>query len=244
MNSVCTGLPGDLCQTAQVADEDARRAAVKAALAYVRPEMTLGLGSGRAVFALAQALGGFDYAGSITTVCGSPETERRASEAGLTVRGLDDVTRVDLVIDGADEVDPDLALIKGGGAALLREKLLIRAADQVVIICEAHKLVQRLGDTRRLPVEVVPYGWTWTRERVLRLTSSAELRRHEDGSPVLTAESDYLLDVAVADGDIAEFAHALTAALGVVEHGLFLGDADVVLVGNEDGTVDQRLRST
>lgn len=222
--------------------EDARQAAVTIALDFVQPKMTLGLGSGRAVFALAEALGSFDYAGSITAVCGSPETERRAAQAGLAVVSLDDVTTVDLVIDGADEVDPELDLIKGGGAALLREKLLIRAADQVIIICEAPKQVERLGDSRLLPVEVVPYGWTWTRDRILRLTSSAQLRRHDDLSPVVTAESDYLLDVTMAEGDIAEFAHALTDTLGVVEHGLFIGDADVVLIGNEDGTVDRRLR--
>lgn len=219
-----------------MADEDARLAAVKAALEYIEPNMTVGLGSGRAVFALADAIGERFADAEITVVGASPDTEQRAADAGLKLAMLDDLGRIDIVLDGADEVDGQLGLIKGGGAALLREKMLCHAADRTVIFCQARKQVERLGDTRSLPVEIVTFGWTWTRRRILEFAPAAELRRNDDGSPVVTAESDYLLDVTIPEGDIREFAHALTDTLGVVEHGLFLDEAEVVILGDEDGT--------
>ncbi len=221
-----------------MADEDARQAAVKGALAYVEPGMTLGLGSGRAVFALARAIGAREDAATFTVVGASPDTEAHAHQAGLKVISLADADQIDIALDGADEVDDSLGLIKGGGAALLREKLLSHAADRTVIFCQASKRVTRLGATRPLPVEIVPYGWPWTCARVLDLSSSARLRRTEEGDPVLTAEQDYLLDVEVPPGDLADFAHALTDTLGVVEHGLFLEEADIVVLGHEDGSTE------
>jgi ribose 5-phosphate isomerase A len=152
---------------------------------------------------------------------------------------LDGATRLDLAIDGADEIDPDLGLIKGGGAALLREKIVVAAAERFVVVCEARKQVARLGETFRLPVEVVRFGWQDTRRRVLDLLPSAELRSADGGDPVVTDEGHHLLDCELSpDGDLGTLALHLKATIGVVEHGLFLGMADEALLGSPDGSLE------
>ncbi len=156
-------------------DAEARAAAVVAALRHVEPGMTIGLGSGRAVFALADALAGArsgpgSGAPPRVTVA-SPVTEARARAAGLEVVALDDAGRLDLAIDGADEVDPRLDVLKGGGAALLREKLVMASADRVLIVAERRKYVERLGSMHPLPVEVVRFGWATTRRSPRRATT-------------------------------------------------------------------------
>jgi len=161
-----------------------------------------------------------------------------ALAAGIEVVEPDGSLRLALAIDGADEVDPQLGLIKGGGAALLREKLLVLAAERFVVVCEEPKRVRRLGETRGLPVEVVRFAWGDTRRRLLSLVPSAELRVEEDGSPLVTDEGNCLLDVELPrSGDLGELAAALKATVGVVEHGLFLGLASLALVGQDDGSV-------
>jgi ribose 5-phosphate isomerase A len=219
-------------------DIQARAAAVAAARHHVEPGMTIGLGSGRAVFALADALA--DTGGGkppVRVVVASQVTEARARAAGLEVIGLDDVVRIDLSIDGADELDPQLNLLKGGGAALLREKLVMACADRVLIVAERRKYVERLGTLHPLPVEVVRFGWVTTRLRLLDLVPDATLRRQPGGEPVVTDEGHYLLDCPIPAGDLAALAAALKATLGVVDHGLFLGAANEALLGNDDGTV-------
>ncbi len=219
-------------------NDPSRLAAVAAAIEEVEPGMTLGLGSGRAVFALADAL--VERYGSKTTfraAVASAVTAEHVGHSGIEVIDLTADVRIDLAIDGADEVDPDLGLIKGGGAALLHEKLIIAAADRVIIMAEASKKVARLGDVRRLPVEVVKYGWEVTSQRILQLTDTADLRT-DNGRPVVTEENDLLLDVTIPPGDLHEFAARLKATLGVVEHGLFLDQADEVIFGSPDGTTE------
>jgi ribose 5-phosphate isomerase A len=216
----------------------ARAAAVAAARKYVRPGMTIGLGSGRAVFALTDTLAGA-WAGkaSLRVVVASPDTAKRARAAGLELADIDEVGRLDLSIDGADEVDPKLNLLKGGGAALLREKLVMACADRVLIVAEWRKHVERLGSVHSLPVEVVRFGWVTTMRRLLALVPDAMLRRAPGGDPVVTSEGHYLVDCPIPPGDIAELATAIKSTLGVVEHGLFLGIASEALLGHDDGTV-------
>jgi ribose 5-phosphate isomerase A len=222
-----------------IEDIQARAVAVAAARHHVEPGMTIGLGSGRAVFALTDALA--DAAGGkppVRVVVASQVTEARARAAGLEVVGLDDVGRMDLSIDGADEVDPLLDLLKGGGAALLREKLVMASAERVLIVAERRKYVERLGTLHLLPVEVVRFGWGTTRRRLLDLVPDATLRRQAGGEPIVTDEGHYLLDCPIPKrGDIAALAEAVKSTLGVVEHGLFLGAASEALLGNDDGTV-------
>jgi ribose 5-phosphate isomerase A len=219
-------------------DDPARAAAVAAARARIEPGMTVGLGSGRAVFALIDLLGAtWPSPSPPRAVVASSRTEARARAAGIDLVDLDDDLSLDLAVDGADQVDHRLALLKGGGGALLREKLVLAAARRVVIVAEAPKLVDRLGGTRPLPVEVVRFAWPTTRRRLLDLVPSATLRRTGAGPPFVTDEGHHLLDCRIPDGDLPSLASAVKATLGVVEHGLFVDAADEVLLGHPDGTV-------
>jgi len=219
-------------------DDPARAAAVAAARTRVEAGMTIGLGSGRAVFALVEALASkWRGPSGLRAVTASSATEARARAAGIDLVELDGELVLDLAIDGADEVDRGLGLIKGGGSALLREKLVMAAARRVLIVAEASKFVERLGTIHPLPVEVVRFAWPSTRLRLLELVPAAVLRVTADGAPLVTDEGHYLIDCAVPDGDLAALGAAVKATLGVVEHGLFLGMADEVLLGRTDGSV-------
>src|SRR3954447_25221598 len=146
--------------------------------------MTIGLGSGRAVWAVLALLRGRD----VRVAAASTRTEELLRDAGIEVVELDGSVRLALAIDGADEVDPGLGLIKGGGAAMLREKLVVKAAERFVVVAEASKKVDRLGATRRLPVEVVRFAWRDTHRRLLKLVPAADLRMSERGDVVVTDE--------------------------------------------------------
>jgi ribose 5-phosphate isomerase A len=216
-------------------DSPARSAAARAAADLVQPGMTIGLGSGRAVWAVLELLRGRD----VRVAAASSRTEALLREAGIEMVELDGSIRLALVIDGADEIDPDLGLIKGAGAAMLREKLLVCAAERFVVVCEATKQVDRLGRTFPIPVEVVRFAWADTRRRLLELVPSAELRTG-DGEPVVSDEGHYILDCGVPPaGDLGALSAALKATVGVVEHGLFLGMTSLALVGSDDGTVER-----
>ncbi|MBV9212464.1 MAG: ribose-5-phosphate isomerase RpiA [Actinobacteria bacterium] len=217
----------------------AREAAARAAVERIEDGMTIGLGSGRAVWRVVELLGR-ERAGDglLRAAFASERTASLGRDAGVEPVELDGDTRLDLAIDGADEVDPYLALIKGGGAALLREKLVVSAADRFLVVAEAEKRVDRLGERFRLPVEVVRFAWRDTRRRLLDLLPSAELRT-ADGSPLVTDEGHHLLDCALpGEGDLTGLADAIKATVGVVEHGLFIGLADEALLGRPDGGVD------
>jgi ribose 5-phosphate isomerase A len=227
-----------------VADSSpAREAAAAAAAELVEPGMTIGLGSGRAVWALTERL----PAGTRAVVA-SELTREVALAKGIEVLELDGTFELDLALDGADEIDGWLGLIKGGGGALLREKIVISAARRFVVIAEASKKVERLGERFRLPVEVVRFGWKDTRRRLSALLPDTELRRRDDGlEPYLTDESHYILDCAIPasidPAGLATLAMDLRTLPGVVEHGLFLDMADLALLGHDDGTVEPLERS-
>jgi ribose 5-phosphate isomerase A len=219
-------------------DDPARAAAVAAARPRIEPGMTIGLGSGRAVFALIDLLGAtWSSPRPLRAVAASARTEARARGAGIGLVDLDTDRPLDLAVDGADEVDPALRLLKGGGGALLREKLVLAAARHVLIVAESPKLVDRLGTTKALPVEVVRFAWPTTRRRLLELLPAATLRPAQDGSPFITDEGHHLLDCELLAANLESLAPALKSTLGVVEHGLFLDQADEVLLGDADGSV-------
>jgi ribose 5-phosphate isomerase A len=216
-------------------DSPARAAAAAAAAELVEPGMTIGLGSGRAVWATLELLRGRD----IRVAAASTRTEDLLREAGLEIVDLDGTVRLDLAIDGADEVDPELGLIKGGGAAMLREKLVITAAERFVVVAEAAKKVERLGQTRRLPVEVIRFAWRDTQRRLADKVPGTAIRLDDRGDVVVTDEGHYILDCELpATGDLAALGAAIKAEVGVVEHGLFIGMASMALLGNDDGTVE------
>lgn len=215
-----------------------KRAAAARALDYVRPGMRLGLGTGSTaahfVDLLAERVrGGLDVIGVPT----SEVTRAQAERLGVPLTTLDDTPELDLTVDGADEIGPDLSLIKGGGGALLREKIVAAASARMVVIADASKWVPVLGNFP-LPVEVVPFGLAATRRAVAAIVAPAALtlRRCADGHAFVTDGGHFILDAALARiEDAGGLACRLCSVPGVVEHGLFIGLADVAVLAGEDG---------
>ncbi len=214
----------------------AREAAANGALELIEPDMTIGLGSGRAVWKVMEGIAErWPDDPPIRAVVASEETGERADEAGIEVVELDGELVLELAIDGADELDSELRLIKGGGGALLREKIVISAARRFVVVAETSKLADRLGEGFRLPVEVVRFGWRDTRRRLADLLPDAELRE-DDGEPYATDEGHLILDCALpADADPEALDERLNRVPGVVEHGLFIGMTERALLGTPEG---------
>jgi ribose 5-phosphate isomerase A len=226
-----------------------KREAAREALTRVTSGMRLGLGTGSTVAhfldLLAEALHGGDLGG----VVGVPTSHRTADHArrlGIPLVELDGAP-LDLAVDGADEVDPDLDLVKGMGGALLREKMVAQAARQFVVIVDAAKEVERLGQRSPVPVEVVPFGWK-SHLPVLRGLGADEVvfRCDDDGRPVYTDNGNIVLDCHFRDAisDAFEMEAVLRERAGVVETGLFLGLAGEVLVAGEDGVRTRRRHRT
>ena len=219
--------------------------AARAALDYVEDGMTLGLGSGSTAEEFVRLLGArlSEEKLSIKAVPTSSATEALAREVGVSLIEVDHVDRIDLTVDGADEVDGHFRLVKGGGGCLLREKIIANASDLMAVIVDETKLVEELGDFP-LPVEVDPYAFTITAKKIfdaLRETGVARpdisLRRKADGTdPFITDGGNYILDCACDRIPRAETSAArLSVIPGVVEHGLFIDLARVVIVGEDDG---------
>lgn len=216
----------------------ARTSAASAALELIEPGMTVGLGSGRAVWTLVEAIGGRWVKPPIRAVVASHATHALAQLARIEVTQLDGDTNLDLAIDGADEIDPDLRLLKGGGGALLREKIVISAARRFVVVAEVDKRVERLGMRFTLPVEVVRFGWLDTQRRLSKLLPDTK-RRMEGGDAYLTDEGHFILDCSLPDGaDLEALDREVNQLPGVVEHGLFIGLAERALLGRPDGEVE------
>lgn len=219
--------------------------AARAALDYVEDGMILGLGSGSTAAEFVRLLGAALKQDEIAIkgIPTSRETEQIAREAGVPLIPIEQADRIDLTVDGADEVDGRFRLIKGGGACLLREKIIADASDLMVVIIDETKLVESLG-AFPLPVEVDPFGFTITAKKVfdaLRRAGVARpevtLRRLGDGlEPLVTDGGHYILDCACGELPEPELAAAeLIDIPGVIEHGLFLDLARVVIVGEDDG---------
>jgi len=232
--------------------DDAQRLAALARRAAdeVTPGMTLGLGSGSTAEAVIRELGARVAAGlPIRGIPTSDRTAELARDLGIPLLGLDEVESIDLGIDGADEIDPRLNLVKGRGGALLHEKLVALACTRFVVVAATEKLVERLGSRMPLPVEVVPFGARRTASRLAQLGLRPALRvqpgvSDETGAlgtarvPFVTDGGHHLLDCDVAPiTGPAALAEAIKATTGVVEHGLFVGIADRALVVDADGTV-------
>ena len=221
-----------------MSDADAlKRRVAEAALDRVEPGMVLGLGTGSTAALMVEALGRRVAAG--LDIVGIPTSERTAAQAAaLGIRLVDFAThpRIDLTIDGADEVHTGtLDLIKGLGGALLREKIVAAASRRMVVIVDGSKLVGALGGVR-LPVEIVPFGWQATAARLAALGADARLRSGADGAPFRTDGGNLLLDCAFpAIPDPAALHCKLKALTGVVETGLFIGMATTVIAATVTG---------
>jgi ribose 5-phosphate isomerase A len=220
--------------------DPSREAAARAAVELIEPDMTLGIGSGRAVWRVLDGIAErWPDGPPLRAVAASERTGELAREHGIPLVELDGLIELDLAIDGADEIDPELRLIKGGGGALLREKIVITAAHRFVVVAEASKRVERLGEDFRLPIEVVRFGWRETRRRIGSFLPDAELRSGDDGKPYVTDEGHYILDCMLpADVSPEGLVEDLERLPGVVEHGLFIRMAEQALLGNPDGSVE------
>ena len=213
--------------------------AVKAA-ELVDSGMRLGLGTGSTVAHLLVALAERINGGALVDVVGVPTSLRTAQEArdlGIPLTSLPETPVLDLTIDGADEVDPELNLIKGLGGALLREKMVAQASRRFAIMVDDGKVVSALGTRSPVPVEVVQFGWEVHGPFVESMGAEAVLRVGTDGEPMVTDNGNYVLDCHFYDGirDAAEFERAISGRAGVVETGLFLGMATEVLVSGPTG---------
>jgi ribose 5-phosphate isomerase A len=220
--------------------EEQKRAAGEAAARLVEDGMVVGLGSGSTAAAFVRSLA--IRRPEIRGVATSEATADLARLMKIPLLDLNDVPQIDLTVDGADEIGPGLSLIKGGGGALLREKLVWEASRRCIVIADAAKRVTRLG-AFPLPVEVIAFGHETTRARIaialetLELTAAPRLRV-KDGAAVRTDGGNVIYDLALQSiADPARLAEALKAITGVVEHGLFLGLAREALVGTDRGVV-------
>jgi ribose 5-phosphate isomerase A len=215
--------------------DDLLTALAEHAVAFVREDTVVGLGSGRASTAFVRMLGARVKAGlSVRGVPTSEDTARLARELGIPLTGFDD-GELDITVDGADEVDPRLDLIKGYGGALVRERIVAAASRRQVILVDESKLVPRLGGRGRLPVEIVPFALAPCRRRLETLGLESTLRMRGD-RPFVTDNSNLILDCAVEPiADPPALERAIRAIPGVLDTGLFLGTADTVLVADAKG---------
>jgi ribose 5-phosphate isomerase A len=224
--------------------EKQRRQAGAAAAEMVPDGATIGYGTGRAATAALEALAVRVRAGlRVRGVPTSKKTAEVAQRLGLPIVQLCDVAGLDMVIDGVDEVDEEYQVLKGGGGALTREKLVALAARERVLVLEQSKRVHRLGSTRGLPIEIVGFGWPQSVERIAAVLPGAALRRNPDGSPTVTDNGGLLCDAPIPVGaDLHALASEVKLLSGVVEHGLFLDLSPTLVVGGERGTRVLRAR--
>jgi ribose 5-phosphate isomerase A len=217
--------------------EELKRRAADAAVEQVQSGMVLGLGSGTTVSHALQCLAEMLRAGKLDGICGVPssiQTEKRAKELGIPLTSLDRHPVLDLTIDGADEVDPDLNLIKGGGGALLREKVLAQASRRTVIIVDQGKLSPRLGSHWPLPVEVIHFAVKSIKNYLTSIGASVESRQTSQGKLFRTDQNNVILDANFGPIENAqELSVKLAERAGIVAHGLFLDLADEVIVAEE-----------
>ena len=220
---------------------DFKKQAAAQALTLVRGGMILGLGTGSTTAYFIEMLGEKLKSGDLQGIVAVPTSERTAARAralDIPLATLKDRPYLELAIDGADQVDPDLNLIKGLGRALLREKIVEIHAETFVVIVDASKLASRLGVGKPLPVEIVPFAAEAHVRWLNTLGCRAELWHEQDGTPVVTDNGNLMARCYFSDGisDPYALAQALAERPGIVEHGLFLDMADKVIVGGPEGT--------
>ena len=216
-----------------------KQQAAEKAVEYVQSGMVLGLGTGSTAGYAVMKIGELYRSGTLTDIVGIPTSEATAALARryrLPLSSLADHPVVDLAIDGADEIAPNLDLIKGLGGALLREKMIELASRRFIVVADEGKLVDRLGLRSPLPVEVTRFGWQHQARWLESLGCAPQLRGGE-GQPFVTDNGNYILDCAFPDGidDPAALDEILHRRTGVVEHGLFLGMATEAIVATSNG---------
>lgn len=216
-----------------------KEAAGHAAAALIEPGMVVGIGTGSTARFFIEALGKRCSAGlQIRGVVTSQASQKLAKEVGIPLVTIDEVDEIDLTVDGADEIDPQKRMVKGGGGALLREKIIATHSREMVVVVDSSKRVDQLG-AFGLPIEITPFGYTQTVRLIERLGKKAKLRTTQSGELVITDNRNYLVDLAFASPieDPEQLEIDLLLIPGVVETGLFLTQGGRVFVGQPDGTV-------
>jgi ribose 5-phosphate isomerase A len=218
-----------------------KRQAAERAVELIEPGMVVGLGSGSTSAFVVHRLAALRELGRLTDVMGVPtslETETLARSLGVPLTTLEEHPVLNLTIDGADEVDPELCLIKGGGGALLREKIVAQASQREIIVVDAGKLSPRLGTRWPVPVEVLPFGWRSQALFLEGLGARVTRREGRDGAPYRTDQGNFILDCAFGPIDQpAELAARLGARAGIVEHGLFIDLTSELIMAGPEGVV-------
>jgi len=224
-----------------MANDQEKEAAARASLRFVRDGQVVGLGTGSTAAYFIKLLG--EQVRNGLRIRGIPTSERSrdlALSLGIPLTTLDECQQIDVTVDGADEFDSQLRLIKGGGGALLREKIVASASKQVVIVTDASKQVAKLGKFP-LPVEVIRFAEALIAKRIAAMGADVRVRTNADGTPYLTDESNHILDCRFGEIQNADaLARALSDMPGVVEHGLFIGMASVVVVARGNEVVELR----
>jgi ribose 5-phosphate isomerase A len=216
-----------------------KQQAAERALHYVDSGMVVGLGSGSTAHHMLVGLAGRLSDGRLHDIVGVPTSEATAvlaRQLGIPITTLEECPQIDLTLDGADEIDPELNLIKGLGGALLHEKIVAASSHRLIIMADESKLVAQLGTHAPLPIEVIPFGLPLCIRRLADLGCTPSLRRTTDGGPFRTDEGNTILDCRFAGIlDPAALSVAIKAIPGVVEHGLFIGMASIALVAGSAG---------
>ncbi|SET35220.1 ribose-5-phosphate isomerase [Paenibacillus sp. NFR01] len=215
-----------------------KQLAAEKAVEYVQDGMKVGLGTGSTAYYAINKIGERVKDGlRITAVATSQASEDQARALGIPLVAFGDIDRLDLTIDGADELDGKLQLIKGGGGALLREKIVAMGSGRMIVIADENKAVDTLGKFP-LPVEIVPFAWEWTVAALAKLGCKPELRRSGE-ELYRTDNGNYIADCHFGAIESApELAASLQRIPGVVEHGLFIGIASLAIIGKKDGSIE------
>ena len=224
-----------------MANDQEKEAAARASLQFVKDGQVVGLGTGSTAAYFIKLLG--EKVKDGMRVRGIPTSDRSrelAESLGIPLTTLDECQEIAVTVDGADEVDPQLRLIKGGGGAMLREKIVASATKQLVIVADATKQVPVLGKFP-LPVEVIQFAQALVAKRIAALGAQVSLRKNADGTPYVTDERNHILDCRFGQiRDADRLAQQLSEMPGIVEHGLFIGMASVVLFAKGSEIVELR----
>lgn len=217
---------------------DAKKLAGEKAIEFIKNDMIVGLGTGSTVYWAILKIGELVKQGlRIKGVPTSIQTEQLANELGIPLVGLSSINQIDLTIDGADEANEEFELIKGGGGALLREKMVASISKRMVVVMDETKYVPNLGKFP-LPVEITQFGWEMTRRQISALGCEPALRL-KDNIPFITDNGNYILDCHFGEIlDANKLNQTLNMIPGVVENGLFVNMADTMVIGNRNGHVD------